>query len=148
MTTSNDLEARWQRYAAARSKANAINKTTVFDALAAASITSVFVEFDGEGDSGQIETVMFFQGEASVETPVTTVSIQQASHGETETVATEEALQSAIETLCYDYLEEAHGGWEINEGAFGRFCFDVAKCEIELEFNGRLIDYVQSNHIF
>ncbi len=34
-----------------------VNKTAVFDALAAAGITIVVVAFDGYGDSGQIENV-------------------------------------------------------------------------------------------
>ena len=33
------------------------NKTTLFDALAAANITIVVVTFDGYGDSGQIENI-------------------------------------------------------------------------------------------
>ena len=33
------------------------NKTSLFDALAAAGITTVIVNFDGCGDSGQIEMI-------------------------------------------------------------------------------------------
>jgi hypothetical protein len=35
-------------------------------------------------------------------------------------------LSEAIETLCYSYLEQEHGGWENNDGAFGTFELDIA----------------------
>ena len=43
------------------------------------------------------------------------------------------SLEAAIETLVYDYLETTHPGWEINDGAFGTFVFDVAERTIERE---------------
>ena len=43
------------------------NKTALFDALAAAGITSVLVHFDGSGDSGQIEDIDATAGEQSAE---------------------------------------------------------------------------------
>jgi hypothetical protein len=51
----------WQQqeraYARIASEVFAANKTALFDALAAAGITTVIVNFDGCGDSGQIETI-------------------------------------------------------------------------------------------
>ena len=60
----------------------------------------------------------------------------------------ESTLEEAIENLCYDYLEETHGGWENNDGGFGEFRIDVAKRTVELEFNGRFTDTCTSNHTF
>jgi hypothetical protein len=50
----NDFLEYYSRHLEAVTKANALNKPIVFDALAAAGLTRVEVEFDGEGDSGQI----------------------------------------------------------------------------------------------
>ena len=53
------------------------NKTALFDALAAAGITTVIVNFDGCGDSGQIEMIEAKAGDDVV--PLPTVEIEIAS---------------------------------------------------------------------
>ena len=45
------------------------NKERLFDALSTAGITHVTVTFDGEGDSGQIESISAWAGDAAVEFP-------------------------------------------------------------------------------
>jgi hypothetical protein len=129
-------------------KANEINKSTVFAALAAGGITRVIAEFDGEGDSGQIGDINAYAGDAPVSFPQTHVSLQRTTWGGDTLSTTDEALAQAVETLCYDYLEQKHGGWENNDGAFGTFHFDVAKRTIELEFNGRYTGIATHNHTF
>jgi hypothetical protein len=49
-------------------------------------------------------------------------------------------LESAIEGLAYEYLEDQHPGWEINDGAFGTFVFNVADRTISLEHRARFTD--------
>lgn len=147
----NDLDAvmsDYERHRQARAKLSEGNKGAVFDALTTATITQVLVEFDGEGDSGQINSVTAFRGEEPVEVPETKVRIQNVAWGDTAPVAMESTLASAIETLCYDYLEERHGGWENNDGAYGEFHFDVAQRTVDLLFIGRFTDTYTSNHTF
>ena len=55
-------------------------------------------------------------------------------------------MHDAIERLAYDLLEETHGGWENNEGAYGEFVFDVAERTIRLEYNERVMETVYSEH--
>jgi hypothetical protein len=142
------IEASIQRHRKAVTAANEHNKPVVFDILAGAEITTVTVEFNGEGDSGQIESVIACAGEARVELPKTPVTFQDVSwNGDTISDHTE-PLPEAIETLCYAYLEQEHGGWENNDGAFGTFTFDVGKRTIELEFNGRYTDISTHNYSF
>lgn len=105
-------------------------------------------EFDGEGDSGQINSVTARRCKATVELPTNTVSLQRLSWGGTETFTTDSDLHEAIESLCYNYLEESHGGWENNDGAYGEFHFDVAERTVDLEFHGRFTDTFTSNHTF
>ena len=55
-------------------------------------------------------------------------------------------MHDAIERLAYDLLEETHGGWENNEGAYGEFVFDVAGRTIRLEYNERVMETEYSEH--
>jgi hypothetical protein len=148
MNDTDTVMSDYERNRQARAKLSEGNKGAVFEALAAGNITRVQVEFDGEGDQGQIESVIAFRGEERSELPKTTVPVQNVSWGNAESVTTESTLESAIETLCYDYLEESHGGWENNDGGYGEFHLDVAKRTVELEFNGRFTHTFTSNHSF
>jgi hypothetical protein len=49
-------------------------------------------------------------------------------------------LREAVEQLCYDCLRDKHEGWEINDGSFGEFDFNVEKQTIALVFNARFTD--------
>ena len=138
----------YERYRQALSKLNEVNKGVVFDALAAATITAVNVDFDGVGDSGQINSVVAFSGTDQADVPTAIVTRQEIRWGSTETFTTQMAVEEAIENLCYSYLEETHGGWENNDGAYGEFHLDVVKRRIELEFNGRFTDTWTNNHSF
>jgi hypothetical protein len=148
MNDPNTTLSEYERDRQIRAQLSERNKAAVFDTLATASIERVLVEFDGEGDSGQINSVTGFCGKERTEFPKTTVSVQEIACGNTTAVSTQTTLECAIETLCYDYLEVTHGGWENNDGAFGEFHFDVAARTIDLEFYGRFTDTYTSNHTF
>jgi hypothetical protein len=148
MSDTSDFMAAYQNHQKAVAEANAINKGAVFDALVAAGITSVKVEFNGEGDSGQIEDTVASAGETPVKLPANPVTLQEASWNSDKLSTKESTLSEAVETLCYDYLEQEHGGWENNDGAFGTFEFDVGGRTIQLEFNGRYTDVAITTHSF
>jgi hypothetical protein len=69
----------YERRRQAQARSNEANKRTLFDALTAANITEVHVDFDGEGDSGQIESVNGFRGEERAELPATMVRVQNVA---------------------------------------------------------------------
>jgi len=124
----NDITSFFERqklYDKSLREANAANRGIVFDALAAASIASVTVEFDGEGDSGQIEQVTFCREDESCEAPEQTVAFLQVSRNTSKPSSTFVPLREAVESLCYDYLTQAQDGWENNDGAFGEFTFNL-----------------------
>lgn len=125
-----------------------VNKQVLFDALAAASITSVVVRFDGYGDSGQIEDIEVQAGDQTTTLPTSAVEIAQAQWGSSEISRTTLALRDAVESLAYDLLAETHGGWENNEGAFGDFTFDVAARTITLDYNERIETSENTQHEF
>ena len=124
------------------------NKAVIFEALSAAGIDLVNVTFDGEGDSGQIENIIARKGEVQIPISDQTVTVQSASWDGKEVTVREQSIGEAIEQLCYDFLEQEHGGWENNDGAFGEFTLDVEGKNVELEFNGRYSDVHTSTHTF
>jgi hypothetical protein len=130
------------------SEAGEANKQPVFDALSAAGIDIVTVTFDGEGDSGQIDNVVAYKGETESALPIQTLTLRSVSWNPGDTTTQDMPLSEAIETLCYDFLEQKYAGWENNDGAFGEFTLRVADRTIELEFNGRFSDVHTSSHTF
>src|ERR1017187_4923428 len=124
------------------------NNKAVMEALAAAALTSVTVVFDGYGDNGQIDSIVAHSGEVTVELPVTPVMIVDSDCEESTASEREAPLAEAIETVCFGYLEEKSGGWEVNEGSFGTFTFTVEDCSIDLDFNRRVIEVENSSQRF
>jgi hypothetical protein len=145
MTNANDFMAAYAQHRASLSEVNTFNKSAVFDALAKAAISRVTVTFNGEGDSGQIEDI---STDDDKEIPSVLVETKHTSWGAKEIEIGSTSLRDAIETLCYDYLEQEHGGWENNDGAYGEFTFNVPEKLLELEFSGRYTEVHTTTHTF
>ena len=124
------------------------NKTALFNALGAAGVSLVTVAFDGSGDSGQIESIEPFAGDAATELPTAAIEIAEPLSDGSDIERKAMSVRDAIEHLAYDFLEETHGGWEDNEGAYGEFTFDVAERKITLGYNERFIETEYSEHEF
>ena len=116
------------------------NKTALFGALSQAAIATVTVHFDGYGDSGQIEEIEAQAAGTAVPLPEGTIDIASPLSDGSGVQRTSLTVREAIEQLAYDFLEQTHGGWENNDGAFGDFTFDVANRTITLEYNERFTD--------
>ena len=125
-----------------------VNKTAVFDALAAAGTTIVVVAFDGYGDSGQIENVEAKAGEDLVALPFVEVEIASAVWDQAEPDRTAMTVHDAIERLVFEFLGVTHDGWENSDGAYGDFTFDVAERTITLDYNERYMQSEYSQHVF
>ena len=145
---SDDFETKYAQHKELCAKVNELNKAVLFDALAPAGITIINIEFDGEGDSGQINGVSALAGDQPADLPATKLTLQQLRWGQTEATPSEFTLEAAIEALCYDYLEQEHDGWENNDGGYGEFIIDVAERTISLEFCQRYSDYTKHSHSF
>jgi hypothetical protein len=124
------------------------NKTALFDALAAAGITTVIVNFDGCGDSGQVEMIEAKAGDDVIPLPTVQIEIASAVWGSTTIDRQTRPLEEAIEILVYDVLNQNHGGWENNDGAYGEYTFDVAERTITLDYNERRMESDYSQHVF
>jgi hypothetical protein len=72
----------------------------------------VYAYYDGCGDSGQIETLEF--------KPVTPG-----------------ALETEVKDLFYEVLADHYAGWELDEGSYGHFEWDVKEDTINLEHSTR-----------
>jgi hypothetical protein len=77
-------------------------------------VEAVTAAYDGSGDSGQIDDPDFGCSEVPRD------------------------LVMAVQDLFYDVLADHYGGWEINEGSFGEFAWDVQADRINLVYNGRI----------
>lgn len=146
--TSFDWAEKDRQYANLAKAVRPANKAALFDALAAAGIMTVIVEFDGSGDSGQIENVSARESEKSVDLPDSQIEIAQARWGRSEIERQTLPVWEAVEQLAYDLLEETHAGWEINDGAYGKFTFDVAERSITLDYNERFTHVSNFEHEF
>lgn len=124
------------------------NKESLFDALAAAGITSVAVIFDGYGDSGQIESIDAVAGTEAVSFPDTLVEMIGLEWAEPEARTQSLSLRAAIEELAYDFLGQTHGGWQDRDGAYGDFTFDVGQRTISVDFNERYSTTENYFHVF
>jgi hypothetical protein len=139
----------YQGHARRVAEALPANKTALFDALARAGITSVIVTFDGYGDSGQIQNVEVRAGDALPELPADQIEFVAPVFGDAEKVErSTHSLSDAIETLVYAVLEQTHGGWENDDGAYGDFTFDVENRTITLDYNERHMESDYSCHTF
>lgn len=143
--TPIDMSATWARIARQERDRETLNrelmpsnKAAIFDAAAAVGITSIVVQFDGSGDSGQIESVDGFRGEQAAELPTIDIELATPNHDGSDVHRRVAAFPDAVESLLYALLEDTHGGWENNEGAYGEFTLDVADRTIELDFNMRI----------
>jgi hypothetical protein len=124
------------------------NKAAVFEILARAGITLVTVGFDGCGDSGQIESIEAYAGDTAAEFPPGQIELAEPGSAGGKVERSLFTLADAIEKLAYGFLEETHGGWENNDGAYGEFTFDVKNRTITLAYNERYTDSEYCEHVF
>jgi len=148
VSPSDPCQQQERAYARIASEVLAANKAALFDALAAAGITTVLVNFDGYGDSGQVEKIEARTGDVDCTLPAVEVEVASAQWGSAAIDRQTKPISEAIETLVYDVLSATHGGWEINDGSYGDFTFDVTERTITLDYNERHMESDYSQHVF
>lgn len=108
-------------------------KAAMLPVFSAHGIATVEVRFDGCGDSGIIEKCSCFASDgAKVDCPDVVV----AREGRDDV-----KLALLLEDFAYEALERHHGGWEINDGAFGELLIDVGDASFQLDCNLRFTSY-------
>jgi hypothetical protein len=135
--------ATWQAEAAKRRAALAQNvaqaRTSLFDCLENAGLILITVDFDGSGDSGQIEGIFAFDEYGEVAVPQHSLPCISLNAGARADTTELQPVSDVVEALAYDLLEEEHGGWENNDGAYGEFRFDVTDRTISLAYHERIM---------
>lgn len=167
--TADETFSAYQTVYAAHRKACAdemiVFKASLFEVLARSGIMQVEINFDGCGDSGQIEGIYAQNGaQEPVDLPTEAMTFMKrvfetawpdpapAAPDETRIAyqstvkAVTQPITEAMEDIVYDLLREAHQGWEDNDGAFGLFRFDTMSRTITLEHNERYTDTNYSEH--
>ena len=148
MTDTNDFSRAYAQHDKLLAEANEKNKAALFQVLADTTITRIHVSFDGEGDSGQLNTITAYAGDTKIQMPSQELEVHCAHWGSSTLHTTVKPLDTAVEDICYDFLSQEHDGWENNDGAFGEFEIDVATRSVNLEFNARFTDYTLHEHTF
>jgi hypothetical protein len=150
---------------ACRAAALAKTKPVLFDALKRAGIVRVVVSFDGEGDSGQIESVTAYRDDdTEIDLPDETITCafadmeaiyvpcdvnpsgQQFAGYQIEDKKKTAKIAEIIDDIFWDFIGAQHGGWENNDGGFGECHFLVEDEIIRLEMNERYTETNYSEH--
>lgn len=158
MPKMDDIWAKIREDQIKRAEQVKANAKLLFDTLQETRVATIEVTFDGCGDSGQIESITYEDyREKEVSEPKLLVKGSfTGKHHEwddkkktfVEVGGGEGKVREIVEQVCYDKLAASHGGWEINEGSYGTFLFDVLNRRIELDFNERIEEVRSSQERF
>lgn len=134
------------------------NAKVLFDALQDTRVVSIVVDFNGCGDSGQIDSIQYYDHrDKDLSQPEGKIKGSKLHKGSTwdeklktfvELPNCEGSFNEVVEEICYDRLGARHAGWEINEGSYGTFNFNVLNRKINLEFNERVETIRSSEECF
>lgn len=142
MNADNEIMAMMQKHRREQEERSSRARSSVIRALRSAGVKRVDIRFDGSGDSGQIEEIVYSpaqgKGFGTSEVPDTKREFTDWSQGEPRKVARNHTHDELVEEACYGILFSEHPGWEINEGSYGDFVIDVASDKISLNFNQRI----------
>jgi hypothetical protein len=115
-----DWETQLQQWLAESS----VSLRALLDELARQHVTLIEVEYDGSGDSGQVERVIFT--------------------GPTGPVPASEPADLVVEQYVRALLEYHQPGWEDNEGSFGTVRINPVERSVTLEHSTRFTDYCET----
>jgi hypothetical protein len=116
-------------------------KRAMLQALRKRGIATVSIEYDGEGDSGQIGDIRALD---TKERPVATnqpVRLALYRHKQPNDYA---SLSEALDDFAWLLLGHFHDGFENNEGGYGTVEIDVAERSVILDHDDRVIDTINT----
>jgi rhodanese-related sulfurtransferase len=114
---------------------------TVLAALRSKNIARVEIDYDGEGDTGQIADIWAVDAAdhpVSLDRPITV-----ALDPDKPAIACD-SLHEALDAFAWLLLAEYHNGYENNDGGFGTIVIDVAKNSTTIDHNDRITDVVNT----
>ena len=142
-------EAKWAAFRRLEEEVLPGNKQAIFDALVAAGIQLVTVDFDGYGDEGHLEEpVGFDAANKDMPLPSASISVQQVEFESSTIVQASTTVSEFIKNLTSDLLQKTHGGWQDGEGAYGTFNFNLEERTITLQYHERYVETEYHEHEF
>jgi hypothetical protein len=112
-------------------------KPTLIAALKNLGVTEVDVEYDGEGDNGQVTDAHAYGKDFQ---KIDLAKPHPISIGEGEAVEHYESLEDCIEAFAWDVIGQHHDGFENNDGGYGTLTINVEAATITLQHSTRFVD--------
>jgi hypothetical protein len=138
-----DFDARDTAVSMARIAKLQVDKIALITALKAIDVVRVEVDYDGEGDEGQIQDINAYKADD------TTVDLSKTgllSLGEDQDLRSYDNLRDFVDEFAWDVLSAHHDGFEVNDGGFGNVVIDVSAGIARLEHQYRIMstDYAET----
>lgn len=128
-----------QQYVAKEEDRALAIKLILMRELTTAGITRVDIDYDGEGDEGQINGITMYAGDKLLDALDEPRPLQICINEQLQTFT---SWHQCIDELVWSILCEYHAGYEINDGGFGTVTIDVTNDLITIDHNDRVIDFV------
>ena len=117
----------------------------LFAHLKLLNVHSFEIEFEGSGDSGQIDDVTFYDsGNEVMDIPADTITWVYSQYGDTEPQEQQVTIQKAVEDLGYTMLDESGHDWYNNDGGYGNINVQIegqnGKPYVDMDMNIRISD--------
>lgn len=122
--TNTDFVSTMEKWAAERDAQNKENRANLLVQLRAIGVTEVTAEYEGYGDSGNVEDI----------------TLQPSG------IALPTDLSSQLDEFTWAFAYQQHPGFENNEGGYGTLTWDLTKDGIDLDHADRFVDCTHSYH--
>lgn len=118
------------------SKDEAVALTTQLKML---GVTKVVINFQGSGDSGEIDYIELLNGDDVVDMPSDMIAWTKQVYGEQKPETKQVKLRDALEDIGYRVLDETGMDWYNNDGGQGNVYLDVEgsvfSVRVDMEIN-------------
>uniref|UniRef100_UPI0040476698 DUF6878 family protein n=1 Tax=Yoonia sp. TaxID=2212373 RepID=UPI0040476698 len=125
MTNPNtDFASTMEKWAAERDAENAETRSALLVQLRALGVTEVTAEYEGYGDSGNVEDI----------------NLQPSGS------ALPSELSNQLDEFAWAFAYQQHPGFENNDGGYGTLTWDLTNDSIDLDHADRYVDSTHSYH--
>ncbi len=122
--TNTDFASTMEKWAAERDAENTEVRAALLVQLRALGVTEVTAEYEGYGDSGNVEDI----------------TLQPSG------IALPSELSSQLDDFAWAFAYQQHPGFENNEGGYGTLAWDLTKDSIDLDHADRFVESTHSYH--
>lgn len=122
-------------------------RAALFAAAEGLGITAITIDYDGEGDDGQIGDIIAdchprrADGSVDRSVPATQLDLATTAPITSPCGLLFDTLHELADYVAWDILELEHAGFEDNDGGFGTITILVPERAITLEKSDRFVDF-------